>query len=134
MLDEDAIRRHRERALTPDRPKLRGSAQNPDVFFQAREAANPFYLATPTIVQNVMDRFALRTGRAYHLCDYSGAPDAERVIVLMGSGAGAAQEAVTALNLRGEKVGLLRLRLFRPFPDGAFLAALPKTARAVAVL
>ena len=134
MLDEDAIRQHRDRALTPDRPKLRGSAQNPDVFFQAREACNPFYIATPTIVQNAMDRFAARTGRAYHLCDYAGAPDAERVIVLMGSGAGAAEEAVMALNKRGEKVGLLKLRLFRPFPMEAFLAALPKTVRAIGVL
>jgi pyruvate-ferredoxin/flavodoxin oxidoreductase len=134
LLDEDAIRRHRERALTPDRPKLRGSAQNPDVFFQAREAANPFYLATPTIVQNTMDRFAALTGRSYHLCDYVGAPDAERIIVLMGSGAGAVEEAVAALNNLGEKVGLLKLRLFRPFPADAFLDALPKTVRAISVL
>ena len=134
MLDESAIRKHRERALTPDRPKLRGSAQNPDVFFQAREAANPFYLAAPAIVQNTMDRFVARAGRAYHLCDYVGAPDAERVIVLMGSGAGAAEETVAALNGRGEKTGVLKLRLFRPFPANELLAALPKTARAVAVL
>jgi pyruvate-ferredoxin/flavodoxin oxidoreductase len=134
MLDENAIRQHRDRALTPDRPKLRGSAQNPDVFFQAREACNPFYLATPTIVQNTMDRFAARTGRAYHLCDYVGAPDADRVIVLMGSGAGAAEETVRVLNERGEKVGLLKLRLFRPFPMEAFLAALPKTTRAIGIL
>jgi pyruvate-ferredoxin/flavodoxin oxidoreductase len=134
MLDEDAIRRHRERSLTPDRPKLRGSAQNPDVFFQAREAVNPYYLATPTIVQNAMDRFAARTGRTYHLCDYTGAPDAERVLFLMGSGAGAAEEAVAALNQRGEKVGLLKVRLFRPFPADALVAALPKTVRAIGVL
>jgi pyruvate-ferredoxin/flavodoxin oxidoreductase len=134
MLDEDAIRRHRARALTPDRPKLRGSAQNPDVFFQAREAANPFYLATPTIVQNAMDHLAARTGRSYHLCDYVGAPDAERVIVLMGSGAGAVEEAVAALNSLGQKVGLLKVRLFRPFPADAILAALPPTARALGVL
>ena len=134
MLDEVAIRGHRERALTPDRPKLRGSAQNPDVFFQAREAANPFYIATPTIVQEAMDRFASRTGRSYHLCDYVGAPDAERVIVLMGSGAGAAAEAVAALNSRGEKVGLLKLRLFRPFPANAFFAALPATVGSIGVL
>ena len=134
MLDEDAIRRHRERALTPDRPKLRGSAQNPDVFFQAREAANPFYIATPTIVQNAMDRFAERTGRSYRLCDYVGAPDADRVIVLMGSGAGAAEETVAALNKRGDKVGLLKVRLFRPFPVAAFFAALPMTVRAISVL
>jgi pyruvate-ferredoxin/flavodoxin oxidoreductase len=134
MLDADAIRRHRDRALTPDRPKLRGSAQNPDVFFQAREAANPFYIATPTTVQNAMDCFAALTGRSYHLCDYVGAADADRVVVLMGSGAGAAEEAVAALNHRGEKVGLLKLRLFRPFPAEAFLAALPKTVRAISVL
>lgn len=132
MVDEDAIRKHRDRALTPDRPKLRGSAQNPDVFFQAREACNPFYIATPTIVQNAMDRFAARTGRAYQLCDYVGAPDAECVVVLMGSGAGAAKETVTALTNRGEKVGLLKVRLFRPME--ALLAALPKTVRAVGVL
>jgi pyruvate-ferredoxin/flavodoxin oxidoreductase len=134
MVNEDAIRQHRDRALTPDRPKLRGSAQNPDVFFQAREACNPFYIATPTIVQNVMDRFGARTGRAYHLCDYTGAPDAERVIVLMGSGAGAVEETVAELNKRGEKVGLLKLRLFRPFPMEAVIAALPKTVRALSVL
>jgi pyruvate-ferredoxin/flavodoxin oxidoreductase len=134
MLDENAIRQHRDRALTPDRPKLRGSAQNPDVFFQAREACNPFYIATPTIVQNAMDRFAARTGRAYHLSDYVGAPDADRVIVLMGSGAGAAEETVRALNKRGEKVGLLKLRLFRPFSMEAFLATLPKTTRAIGIL
>jgi pyruvate-ferredoxin/flavodoxin oxidoreductase len=134
MVNEDAIRQHRYRALTPDRPKLRGSAQNPDVFFQAREACNPFYIATPTIVQSAMDRFAARTGRAYHLCDYTGAPDAERVIVLMGSGAGAAEETVAALNKRGEKVGVLKLRLFRPFPMEAFITALPKTVRAIGVL
>ena len=134
MMDEDAIRQHRERALTPDRPKLRGSAQNPDVFFQAREACNPFYIATPTIVQDAMDRFAARTGRAYHLCDYTGATDAERVIVLMGSGAGAVEETVAALNKRGEKVGVLKLRLFRPFPMEAFITALPNTVRAISVL
>ena len=134
MIDEDAIRRHRARSLTPDRPKLRGSAQNPDVFFQAREAVNPFYIATPTIVQNAMDRFAAQTGRAYHLCDYVGAADAERVIVLMGSGAGAAEEAVHALNQTGEKVGMLKVRLFRPFPAEAFFSALPKTVRALGVL
>jgi pyruvate-ferredoxin/flavodoxin oxidoreductase len=134
MVNEDAIRQHRYRALTPDRPKLRGSAQNPDVFFQAREACNPFYMATPTIVQNAMDRFSARTGRAYHLCDYTGAPDAERVIVLMGSGAGAVEETVAALNKRGEKVGVLKLRLFRPFPMEAFITALPETVRAIGVL
>jgi pyruvate-ferredoxin/flavodoxin oxidoreductase len=134
VLNQEAVRQHRERALTPDRPKLRGSAQNPDVFFQASEAVNPYYIATPALVQNAMDRFAAVAGRAYHLCDYVGAPDAERVIVLMGSGAGAAEEAVSALIKRGEKVGLLKLRLFRPFPTEAFLAALPKTVRTIGVL
>ena len=134
LTDAQAVRGHRDRALTPDRPKLRGSAQNPDVFFQAREAANPYYLATPSIVQNCMDEFAGRTGRQYNLCDYHGAHDAERVLVLMGSGAGAAQETVAALNALGEKIGLLQVRLFRPFPADALVAALPKTARAVAVL
>jgi pyruvate-ferredoxin/flavodoxin oxidoreductase len=134
LLDEKLVRAHRERALTPDYPILRGTAQNPDVFFQAREACNPFYLACPTIVQNVMDKFASLTGRTYHLFDYLGAPDAERVIVIMGSGAGAAEEAIDRLNAQGEKVGLLKVRLYRPFAVEAFLAALPKTVKSIAVL
>jgi pyruvate-ferredoxin/flavodoxin oxidoreductase len=134
LIDETFVRQHRERALSPDRPILRGSAQNPDVFFQAREAINPFYRACPTIVQDVMDRFARRTGRSYQLFDYVGAPDAERVIALMGSGAEAVEETVEHLLRHGEKVGLLKVRLFRPFAADAFLAALPKTARAIAVL
>jgi pyruvate-ferredoxin/flavodoxin oxidoreductase len=134
LMDENFVRQHRERALTPDRPVLRGSAQNPDVFFQAREACNPFYRVTPTIVQGVMDRFAQRTGRQYHLFDYYGAIDAERVIVLMGSGAGAVEETVDYLAACGEKVGLLKARLFRPFDAEAFLAALPGAIRAIAVL
>ncbi len=134
LIDDRLIRKHRERALTPDHPVLRGTAQNPDVFFQAREAANPFYDACPTIVQEVMDRFAERTGRAYHLFDYYGDPEAERVIVLMGSAAGAVEETIDALRRRGEKVGLLKVRLFRPFDKDAFLAALPRTARAITVL
>ena len=101
LIDEKFVRQHRERGLTPDHPLLRGTAQNPDVFFQAREAINPFYRACPTIVQNVMNRFAERTGRAYHLFDYVGSPDAERVVVLMGSGAGAADEAMEYLNCSG---------------------------------
>ena len=113
---------------------LRGTAQNPDVFFQAREAINPYYRACPSIVQDVMDRFAQRTGRSYHLFDYVGVPDAERVLILMGSGAGAVEEAVERLNAQGEKVGLLKVRLFRPFATDAFVAALPKSARAIAVL
>src|SRR2546429_2354900 len=110
IVDERFVRQHRERALSPDRPVLRGSAQNPDVFFQAREAANPFYRACPQIVQDVMDRFAKQTGRGYHLFDYVGAPDAERVVILMGSGAGAAGECLNALEKAGEKVGLLKVR------------------------
>jgi len=128
------VRQHRERALTPDRPVLRGTAQNPDVFFQAREACNPYYRACPTIVQDVMDRFAKRTGRAYHLFDFYGAADAERLIILMGSGVGAAEEAVDALRKSGEKAGLLKVRLFRPFAAEAFLQAVPASVKAIAVL
>jgi pyruvate-ferredoxin/flavodoxin oxidoreductase len=134
LVDEAAILAHRERRLTPDRPVLRGSAQNPDVFFQAREACNPFYDDVTGIVAETLDALAARTGRRYGLVDYSGAPDAERVMVLMGSGAGAATECVEALCERGEKVGLLQLRLFRPFPEQALLAALPRTVREIAVL
>ena len=134
LIDEKFVRQHRDRALTPDRPMLRGTAQNPDVFFQAREAANPFYYSCAAIVQDVMDRFARQTGRAYHLLDYIGAPDADRVVVLMGSSAGAAEETVEYLLSRGEKVGVLKVRLFRPFAADALLAALPKSVRALAVL
>jgi pyruvate-ferredoxin/flavodoxin oxidoreductase len=134
LLDDRLVRQHRQRALSPDHPQLRGTAQNPDVFFQAREAINPFYRACPTIVQDVMDRFAERTGRRYHLFDYVGAPDAERVIVMMGSGAGAVEETVEQLLRQGEKVGLLTVRLFRPFAAEAFISALPKTLQSIAVL
>jgi pyruvate-ferredoxin/flavodoxin oxidoreductase len=134
LIDEEWVRAHRERALSPDRPVLRGSAQNPDVFFQAREAINPYYDALPALLQRTMDRFAGRVGRRCRLFDYEGAADAERVIVLMGSGAGAVEEAVEALAARGEKVGVLKVRLFRPFDASAFLAVLPPTTRAIAVL
>ena len=134
MVDAACVRQHRERALSPDRPALRGSAQNPDVFFQAREAINPYYRACPAIVQDVMDRFTKQTGRSYHLFDYLGAQDAERVVVLMGSGVGAAEEAVELLAARGEKVGLLKVRLFRPFAIDAFIGALPKSVKSIAVL
>ncbi|HUI51282.1 MAG TPA: pyruvate:ferredoxin (flavodoxin) oxidoreductase [Terriglobales bacterium] len=134
VVDEKFVRQHRERAMSPDRPVLRGTAQNPDVFFQAREACNPFYRACPTIVQEVMDRFAKRAGRAYRLFDYYGAPDAERLVILMGSGAGAAEEAVDALLNLGEKIGLLKVRLFRPFAAEAFLGAIPKTVKSIAAL
>ncbi len=125
---------HRARGLSPERPVLRGSAQNPDVFFQAREAANPFYDDATHVVQEVMDELAGRTGRQYHLVDYHGAPDAERVIVLMGSGAGAVREAVDALVAEGERVGMVTVRLYRPFPADALRDALPDTVRSVAVL
>ena len=134
MLDEKYVLGHRERALSSDHPILRGSAQNPDVFFQAREACNPYYLACPAIVQHAMDSFASQTGRVYHLFDYVGAPDAERVIVSMGSAAGAIEEAIDYLNAQGEKVGLLKVRLYRPFAAEAFLAALPATVKSIAVL
>ncbi|MCS6954443.1 MAG: pyruvate:ferredoxin (flavodoxin) oxidoreductase [Bryobacteraceae bacterium] len=134
MIDDDLVRAHRDRALSPDRPVLRGTAQNPDVFFQAREAANPYYLACPTIVENVMERFARQVGRRYHLFDYVGAPDAERVIVLMGSGAEAAHETVEYLTARGEKVGLIKVRLYRPFSTEHLLAALPRSVTRIAVL
>jgi pyruvate-ferredoxin/flavodoxin oxidoreductase len=134
MIDDDLVRAHRERGLSPERPSLRGSAQNPDVFFQAREAASPFHAAVPDLVQAAMDRLAERTGRPYRLFDYTGDPEAERVLVLMGSGAGAAHEAAETLNARGERVGVLTVRLFRPFSAEAFVAALPATVRALGVL
>jgi pyruvate-ferredoxin/flavodoxin oxidoreductase len=134
LVDDDAVLAHRRRGLTPDAPVLRGSAQNPDVFFQAREAANLYYDALPGIVAEVFGELHARCGRAYGLVDYVGAPDADRVVVLMGSGCGAAEEAVAALNDAGEHVGLVKIRLFRPFPEAAFVAALPPTVRSVAVL
>jgi pyruvate-ferredoxin/flavodoxin oxidoreductase len=134
MLNDDLIDEFRDRALNPDRPVLRGSAQNPDVFFQAREACSPFYAAVPDITRRACDRFAELTGRQYRLFDYVGAPDAERVIVVMGSGSGAVEEVVEALERRGEKVGLLKVRLFRPFDTAAFVAALPPSVTRIAVL
>jgi len=134
LIDDDLVRAHRARALSPDRPVLRGAAHNPDVCFQARETANPFYRACPEIVQNMMDRFAQVSGRSYRLFDYFGAADAERVIVLMGSGADAVHETVESLLTRGEKVGVLKVRLFRPFSVEHFLDAVPKTAHTLAVL
>lgn len=134
MTDQDLVLAHRERAMNPDKPVLRGSAQNPDVYFQAREAINPYYLAVPGIVREAMDQFAEITGRRYNLFDYVGDPDAERVIVMMGSGVGAAEEAVRKLNSQGEKVGLLIVRLYRPYDVEAFLQTLPQSTRAIAVL
>ena len=134
LIDDDLVRAHRARALSPENPVLRGTAQNPDVFFQGREAANPFYAAVPGIVEKAMRRFEAATGRAYHPFEYRGAPDAERVLVLMGSGVGAAGEAVAKLVSQGERVGLLTVRLFRPFDADAMLAVLPKSVKGLAVL
>jgi pyruvate-ferredoxin/flavodoxin oxidoreductase len=134
MIDDELVRAHRQRGLSPENPFIRGTAQNPDVYFQARESANPYYLACPGHVQAAMDKFASLTGRQYHLFDYVGAPDAERVVVIMGSGAEAVEETVNYLNNHGEKVGLLKVRLFRPFSTTAFVSALPSTTKSIAVL
>jgi len=134
LINEERIREHRERALSPERPKLRGSAQNPDHFFQARERCNPFYLACPDITQKVMDQFAELTGRRYNLFDYVGAPDAEYVIVLMGSGCETAHETVEYLNQHGYKVGVVKVRLYRPFDVERFVKSLPPTVKAIAAL
>ena len=134
MMNDDLIAAHRARGLSPDHPVLRGSAQNPDVFFQARETINRFYTACPDITQKTMDQFAEVTGRQYHLFDYVGAPDAERVIVLMGSGAEAAHETVDYLVGKGEKVGLLKVRLYRPFDAKRFVEALPASTKTLGIL
>jgi pyruvate-ferredoxin/flavodoxin oxidoreductase len=134
LIDDQLIIDHRGRAMTPDQPVLRGTAQNPDVFFQGREAANGFYSACPGIVQKIMDEFAELTGRQYNLFDYAGAADAERVIVLMGSGCEAAHETVEHLVAQGEKVGVLKVRLYRPFDGKRFIAALPASVKKIAVL
>ena len=134
MLDNDMINAHRQRAMSPNHPVLRGSSQNPDVYFQARESVNSYYAAMPGIVQQTMDQFAALTGRQYRLFDYVGAADAERVIILMGSGADAAHETVDYLQAQGEKVGLIKVRLYRPFDANALLEALPNTVQKIAVL
>jgi pyruvate-ferredoxin/flavodoxin oxidoreductase len=134
LIDNRLVQDHRARALTPDRPVMRGTAQNPDVFFQSRERSNPFYLQTPQIVQETMNQFAKVTGRQYHLFDFVGAPDAERVLVLMGSGCEAVEETVEALCAAGEKVGLLKVRLYRPFSIDDLIRALPLSVKALAVL
>jgi pyruvate-ferredoxin/flavodoxin oxidoreductase len=134
LVSDARVREHRARALSPEHPVIRGTAQNPDVFFQGREAANSWYAACPAIVQDCMDRLGARTGRRYSLFDYTGAEDAERVIVVMGSGAETVDETVEHLCARGEKVGVLKVRLFRPFDGNALVAALPRTVRRVAVL
>lgn len=134
MIDDELVMAHRARALNPERPFIRGTAQNPDVYFQARETVNPFYDATPGIVQEAMDRFAKLTGRQYRLFDYAGAPDAERVVVLIGSGVETAIETADHLRRKGEKVGVLAVYLYRPFSLAHFFAALPRTVKGLAVL
>ena len=134
MVDVKFVDEHRKRALSPDHPVLRGTAQNPDVYFQGRETVNPFYTATPAIVQKYMDKFAKITGRSYQIVEYYGAKDAENVIVVMCSGAETAEETALYLNKKGEKVGVLNVRLFRPFPTEAFLKALPASVKKISVL
>jgi pyruvate-ferredoxin/flavodoxin oxidoreductase len=134
MVDDALVQAHRQRALSPEHPFIRGTAQNPDVYFQARESVNPYYLACPAIVQKTMDTFASLVGRQYHLFDYVGAKDPERVIVVMGSGAETVQATVEYLVARGEKVGVLKVRLFRPFSVEHFLQALPRTVQMIAAL
>ncbi|HLN64469.1 MAG TPA: pyruvate:ferredoxin (flavodoxin) oxidoreductase [Symbiobacteriaceae bacterium] len=134
MIDDDLVAAHRTRALSPDHPTMRGTAQNPDVYFQGRETVNPFYNATPGIVQKYMDKLAGVLGRQYHLFEYVGAPDADRVIIAMGSACGAIEETVEALSAMGQKVGLVKIRLFRPFSAKHLLAAIPATAKTITVL
>ncbi len=134
MIDSKLVQAHRDRALTPDRPVMRGTAQNPDVFFQSRERANSLYATAPGTVQNVMDRFAELTGRGYRLFDYVGAPDAERVLVMMGSGCETAEQTIETLLANNEKVGLLKVRLFRPFAGQQLIDALPSSVKTIAVL
>ncbi len=135
MIDDEKIKEFRQRALSPENPFIRGTAQNPDVYFQGRETVNKFYDACPEIVQNAMDKFAQITGRQYHLFDYYGAPDAKRIIILMGSGAETAEEIVDYLSQRmEEKVGIIKVRLYRPFSAKHFLSAIPKTVETISVL
>ena len=134
MIDPELVRAHKARGMSPDRPVLKGTSQNPDVFFAAREGVNKYYLVTPKIVQKAMDKFAKVVGRHYHLFDYVGAPDAERIVVMMGSGAEAMDETVNYLVDKGEKVGMIKVRLFRPFSVEHFVKALPETVKAIAVL
>jgi len=134
MIDNDLVKAHRERALTPDNPFIRGTAQNSDVYFQGRESVNSFYNETPGLVQESMDEFSALTGRSYHLFDYNGAEDAERIIIIMGSGSESVEESVEYLNTLDEKVGVLKVRLYRPFSLKYFIDSLPKTTRSIAVL
>src|SRR5450432_57080 len=134
IVPQELVRAHRERGLTPERPVIRGTAQNPDIYFQARETVNPFYARIPEVVQDAMDQLAQRTGRHYGLVDYSGHPEAERVLVVMGSGGETVRETVAYLQAQGERVGVAQLRLYRPFPAQALAQALPASVRRVAVL
>ncbi len=134
MIDDDLVRAHRARGMSPDHPTLRGTSQNPDVYFQGRETVNKYYAACPEIVQEAMDKFAKLTGRQYHLFDYVGAPDADRVIVIMGSGGDTVQDTIEYLNLRGSKLGVLKVHLFRPFDAKLFVKALPASVKKIAVL
>jgi pyruvate-ferredoxin/flavodoxin oxidoreductase len=134
LVPEELVRAHRQRALSPERPFIRGTSQNPDVYFQARETSNPFYARTPGLVEDAMARLAARTGRRYHLVDYAGHPEAERVVVVMGSGAETVRETVAHLCGKGERVGVVTVRLYRPFPTEALLEAIPPTTSRVAVL
>ena len=134
MIDDDLVLAHRQRGMNPDKPVIRGTSQNPDVYFQGRETVNPYYIRCPGIVQKHMDKLAKLTGRAYHLFDYVGAPDAERVIVLMGSGCETADEAVDFLTKQGEKVGVLKVRLYRPFDEQALLDALPEPVKTIVAM
>jgi pyruvate-ferredoxin/flavodoxin oxidoreductase len=134
MIDDELVARHRARALTPDRPQIAGTAQNPDVYFQGRETVNKYYLAAPQIVQDTMDKLAKLVGRQYHLFDYVGPADAEKVIIIMGSGADTVHETIEYLVSKGEKVGVVKVRFYRPFSRKDFIAALPKTVKKIAVL
>jgi pyruvate-ferredoxin/flavodoxin oxidoreductase len=134
MMSDDLVNAHRLRGLSPDRPVMRGTAQNPDVYFQGRETVNQFYAPCIKIVQEEMDKFGKLTGRKYKLVDYAGAKDAERVVVVMGSAADTVEETVKTLNKKGEKVGVVKVHLYRPFPLDAFIKALPKTVKSIAVL
>ena len=134
MIDDNLVNAHRARGLTPDRPSIRGTAQNPDVYFQGRETVNKYYTATPAIVQKCMDKFAKLTGRAYKLFDYVGAPDADHVVVVMGSGADVIHDTVEQLVAKGAKIGVIKIRLYRPFDTQAFALAIPRTTKTLTVL
>jgi pyruvate-ferredoxin/flavodoxin oxidoreductase len=134
LVPEELVRAHRARALSPERPFIRGTAQNPDVYFQARETVNPFYARIPDVVEDAMARLGERTGRRLHIVDYTGHPDAERVLVIMGSGGETVRETVASLNARGERVGVAQMRMYRPFPARALVDALPASVRRIAVL